>query len=173
MICDARFHIKKNGEPGCQCFCTRPELIENYDKAIADTTQVWDCHHRMEKYFPQKTLIAIGWYYDCEPEELIFLTEEEHTRIDSFCKRCSKRTGSKNAFYGRHHSNEQKEKWSKMQSEKSKVAHWWNNGINEKFCKECPEGWIKGRLKFSKECKKKMSEKAKLHWENKKANLLT
>jgi tRNA G10 N-methylase Trm11 len=25
--------------------------------------------------------------------------------------------------------------------------HWFNNGINERFCSDCPEGFIKGRLK--------------------------
>lgn len=89
MISKQKSRLKKNGEPNCKCFCRNPELIENYDKAIADTTQTWEVHHRMEKYFPQKTLKAIGWYYDVEPEELIFLTKSEHNKIDSYCKRLS------------------------------------------------------------------------------------
>lgn len=89
MINKRVFRLKKNGEPYFDCFCRNPELIENYDKAISDTTQTWDVHHRMEKYFPQKTLKAIGWYYDCEPEELIFLTPAEHHKVDSACKRIS------------------------------------------------------------------------------------
>ena len=87
MINKRAFILKKNGEPHCRCFCRHPELIENYEKAMADNTQTWDCHHRMEKYFPQKTLIAIGWYYDVEPEELIFLTPTEHNKVDSKCRR--------------------------------------------------------------------------------------
>lgn len=161
MICEVRFHIKKNGELGSKGFCARPELIENYDKAIADTTQVWDCHHRMEEHFSQKELIALGLYYNRPPEELIFLTEEEHTRMNSACKRLSGRTGSKNPFYGKRHTKEQKERWSKITSEKNKGCHWWNNGTTEKFCRECPEGWEKGRLKLSEEIKKKMSESNK------------
>ena len=35
-------------------------LIENYDKAIADKTQVWDCHHRRETIYSVKELIEIG-----------------------------------------------------------------------------------------------------------------
>ena len=31
-----------------QYCCEDITLIENYDKAIADETQVWDCHHRDE-----------------------------------------------------------------------------------------------------------------------------
>lgn len=106
MINEARFRLKKNGEPNSICFCRHPELIENYDKAIADKTQTREVHHRMEKYFPQKTLIAIGWYYDCEPEELIFLTPTEHRKIDSFCKRVSE------AMKGRKLSEETKRKMS-------------------------------------------------------------
>ena len=28
--------------------CDTPELIENYEKAVNDKTQMWDCHHRFE-----------------------------------------------------------------------------------------------------------------------------
>lgn len=86
MINKRVFKLKKNGEPDYCCYCRHPELIENYDKAMADTTQVWDCHHRME-------LIATGavvdstaqdlkdWgiYYDRPASELIFLTHAQHT----------------------------------------------------------------------------------------------
>lgn len=96
MICERRFRRKKNGDPYCNCFCRKPELIENYDLAIADTTQVWDCHHRKEEFYSQKELIERGEYFDRPPEELIFLTPTEHRKIDSFCKRNSEaRKGKK------------------------------------------------------------------------------
>lgn len=28
--------------------CEDPSLIENYELAINDDTQIWDCHHRLE-----------------------------------------------------------------------------------------------------------------------------
>ena len=28
---------------------------------------------------------------------------------------------------------------------------WWNNGNEERMCRECPEGWVAGRLKKKKE----------------------
>ena len=39
--------------------------IKNYDKAIADTTQVWDCHHRTEIWWncSAKDLIENECYY--------------------------------------------------------------------------------------------------------------
>ena len=89
MINEYKFRLKKNGEPYTRCFCRHPELIENYDKAISDTTQTWVCHHRREELYSQKELIERGEYFDVPPEELIFLTQAEHGRIDSFCKRTS------------------------------------------------------------------------------------
>lgn len=64
--------------------------IENYDKAINDTTQMWHCHHRDEvKVLPsgmtivrsKQELIENGRYYNCPANELIFLTKSEHSRL--------------------------------------------------------------------------------------------
>lgn len=89
MISKSHFRLKKNGELGSRCFCRHPELIENYEKAIADTAQVWDCHHRREEFYSQKELKERGEYYDVPPDELIFLTKSEHYKMDSACKRIS------------------------------------------------------------------------------------
>lgn len=32
------------------CYCMTPELIENYNLAIADKEKVWICHHRKEDF---------------------------------------------------------------------------------------------------------------------------
>lgn len=90
MINKGMFLLKKNGEPTSKCFCRHPESIENYEKAIADTTQTWDCHHRLECCFTQKFLKDMGLYFDVDPEALIFLTHKEHCNIDFYCKRNSK-----------------------------------------------------------------------------------
>ena len=89
MISKQLFRLKKNGEPYWNCYCRSPELIENYDKAIADETQIWEVHHRLESCFTYKFLIDMGLYYDVEPEALIFLTPAEHRKIDSTCRRVS------------------------------------------------------------------------------------
>ena len=61
--------------------------IENYDKAIADTTQTWICHHRLEltldgeyAHTPEE-LNRMYMYYNRPYFELIFLTKSEHQRI--------------------------------------------------------------------------------------------
>ena len=74
------------------CFCQTPELIENYEQAINDNTQIWVCHHRDEiRTLPsgmvvirsKEELIENGRYYNCPPNELIFLTNSEHTKLHS------------------------------------------------------------------------------------------
>lgn len=91
MISKKHFRLKKNGEPNCECFCIDFTKIENYSKAALDSTQVWECHHRLETHYKKggkwvrrdedltpEQLKAEGMYYDVSPEELIFLTHEEH-----------------------------------------------------------------------------------------------
>lgn len=61
--------------------------IENYDKAIADTAQTWDYHHRLELTLngefahSREELKRLGMYYNRPYFELIFLTTTEHQRL--------------------------------------------------------------------------------------------
>lgn len=73
-------------------YCKDFTKIENYDKAIADTTQVWECHHRMEAVYTRKELIKYGLYYKREPHQLIFLTPSEHVKLHFKEKVLSKET---------------------------------------------------------------------------------
>ena len=159
-------------------------LIENYDKAIADDTQVWDCHHRRETIYSAKELIEIGEYYNRPACELIFLTKSEHTRLHHLGKHHSAETrykiseslsSEKNPLFGKHHSAEARKKISeakkgkhcseetrkkiseakkgkhrseetrKKMSEARKGKHWYNNGMQNVFTYECPEGFVQGR----------------------------
>ena len=65
--------------------CEDPSLIENYDKAISDTTQTWDCHHRGEVLpcgrFSPDDLKKFGLYYARPASELIFLTPSAHQQL--------------------------------------------------------------------------------------------
>ena len=95
MISKKYFRIKKRGEPYWNCYCRTPELIENYEQAIADTTQTWEVHHRLECCFTQKFLKEMNLYYDVQPEALIFLTQADHNKIDSRRRRLSEAHESK------------------------------------------------------------------------------
>ena len=78
-------------ERNAKMFCKEDiSKIENYDKAISDSTQIWHCHHRDEvKVLPsgmtvlcsRQDLIDNEHYYNCPANELIFLTNAEHIRL--------------------------------------------------------------------------------------------
>ena len=111
-------------------------LIENYDKAIADKSRVWHCHHRRETIYSRSGLIEIGEYYNRPACELIFLTKFEHNRLHKS---------------GKHHSAETRKKMSEANNGKNnwiKDTHWYNNGVKSIRAKECPEGFVKGRVKL-------------------------
>ena len=144
-------------------------LIENYEKAIADDTQTWHCHHRRETIYSAKELIDIGEYYNRPAEELIFLTPNEHHRLHHLGKQHSEESrkkmseakkGKPSWIKGKHRSEETRKKISdskngkhhsvetcKKMSESHKGKHWYNNGVTSIQTETCPEGFVKGRIK--------------------------
>ena len=142
--------------------------IENYDKALNDQTQMWELHHRLEineeghTIYSKKQLIEMNMYMKRPSEELIFLTRKEHRKLHCSTPEFKESvSGENNGFYGRKHidetldkignhhkgiklSDETKKKMSKIR----KGRHWFNNGIEQKWCYECPEGWQLGRIKW-------------------------
>lgn len=87
-------------------YCQEYWKIENFQEAVNDRTQTWHCHHRHEIDWalPREELISIGRYYDVHYSELIFLTPEEHNRLHH--------KGEKHPNYGKHHTEETREKIS-------------------------------------------------------------
>ena len=147
-------------------------LIENYDKAIADNTQTWECHHRRETVLSRKDLIEIGEYYNRPACELIFLTIKDHNNLHNQIKfRGKKHTIEHNqhikdnhkGFEGKHHSDEAKAKIGKASkgrtlseearkkiSESKKGSYFFNNGVKNIRAKTCPEGFVPGRIVCNK-----------------------
>ena len=68
------------------------EKIENYDKAVADKSQTWHCHHRLELTLDGEfahsmaELKRLGMYYKRPYFELIFLTKTEHRKLHGKAK---------------------------------------------------------------------------------------
>ena len=131
--------------------------IENYDKAIADTTQTWDCHHRTEIWWncSAKDLIENECYYNRKACELIFLTPSEHHRLHNH--------GENNPLFGKHHSDETRRKMYE-----SLKGHTVNEETRRKM-REAKKGkpsiW-KGKHP-TEESRRKMSEAAKRRWARK------
>ena len=71
--------------------------IENYDKAVADTSQTWDLHHRTEIWWncSKQDLIDNECYFNRKACELIFLTRSEHDKLHKKDKVVSESTRQK------------------------------------------------------------------------------
>ena len=65
--------------------CEDLSLIENYELAINDHTQMWECHHRGEVLpcgrFSGDDLNKFGLYFNRPAAELIFLTPSAHRQL--------------------------------------------------------------------------------------------
>lgn len=57
------------------------ETVENYDKACSEDFEGWTLHHKKEDKHTAKELIAMKEYFYVDPNELIWLTIEEHDAI--------------------------------------------------------------------------------------------
>lgn len=144
-------------------------LIENYDKMMQDTTQVWCCHHRGEVLpcgkFSVDDLKNFGLYWSRPASEFIFMTLSDHTKLHAVNMSDEHKQKISKAKTGKHHSEAAKLKMSesktgvpKSEEHKKNISkalkirnigrHWYNNGVKNVFCKECPEGFVKGRLKI-------------------------
>lgn len=68
--------------------------------------------------------------------------------------------GEKNPFFGKNHSEEYRKKMSEAKKGKhlseehkrklgdvKKGKHWYNNSVISVLARECPEGFVKGRIK--------------------------
>ena len=126
--------------------CEDISLIENFEAAATDTTEVWHMHHRKEtdENTTRKTLIENNLYYNRPASELIFLTKTEHNSLhfknrklndevrrhmseggkgkklsDEHKRHISEATsGDRNGMYGKHHSVESKSKISQTRKER-------------------------------------------------------
>ena len=178
-------------------FCCEPiEKIEKYDKAIADKTQTWHCHHRLELIatggvcnVTSQDLKDWGIYYNRPADELVFIRHAEHMRLHGIVRKHPEETKEKisksnkgrklseehrrkiserqrgrklgphseetkrkisESNKGKLRSEEHKRRMSEAQKGKPKIylkgTHYFNNGIVDVRARECPEGFVLGRL---------------------------
>ena len=124
--------------------------IKNYDKAIADKTQTWHCHHMTETWWncTKKDLIDNECYYHRKACELIFLTPAEHHKLHN---------------KGKHRSDDTRRKISEAKKGKKRKP------FTEETCRKISEAH-KG-LTHSEETRRKMSDAAKRRWAKKRGEV--
>ena len=154
--------------------------IENYDKAIADTTQTWHLHHRLELTLDGEFALTAAqlkmhdMYYHRPYYELIFLTPAEHRRIHNIGQSSETREKRVNTLMGHSVSEESRRKMSESairQNRTGKNSPWYGKHHSEESKKKMSESH-KGKLKGvpkSPEQRRKMSEARKEYWIRRKA----
>lgn len=117
-------------ETNAKAYCSEDiSDIENYEQAVNDDTQMWDCHHKLEIQGQFRNSISLlkkcGLYYNVPAWQLIFLTKSEHTRLHKLGGRLSTETrkklsasrsgkfcGERNSMFGKRHSADTRKKMS-------------------------------------------------------------
>ena len=124
---------KRRSELYC---CDNISLIENYELAINDNSQIWECHHRLEIqngiFKSDVELKKENLYYKRPASELIFLTHSEHKKLHcdnpNYRKLKSiQQNGINNNRYGKHLNDNVKNKISKSLKEKFKSNEYLEN----------------------------------------------
>ena len=143
-------------------YCSDIENVENYEDARKDNFKGWCCHHRLETHnsdgerrlvdIAKKELQALDMYYNRPAEELIFLTRREHMSLHRKGKPMSEESKKKmaEAKKGKPKSAETRKKMRGAQKGKNiwiKGTRWYNNGKINIRAKECPDGFVPGRIK--------------------------
>lgn len=134
-------------------YCYEVENIENYEQAMSDPLEIWDCHHRYEIYngrtISRSTLKNRGLLYNRPASELIFLRHEDHQRL--------------------HNENMSEETRRKISNSQKGNSHHKGHHHTEETCKNISENHanVKGKnnpmygKKHTEEQKKKWSESRK------------
>ena len=152
-------------------------LIQNYAEAVADTSQMWECHHRLEIqgcfYNSPALLEKCGMYKKVPAWQLIFLTHAEHRRLHL--------QGNTNML-GKHHTDEAKAKMAaamkgrKLSAEhKAKIAAANKGKLKGKYLSDQAKAklsealkgkptWMKGKH-HSEEARAKIAEAVKRRWQ--------
>lgn len=102
-------------------FCKDYTRIENYEEAVNDNTQMWDCHHILGEILTSEQLKDHDFYYDVPPCMLKFITRAEHThlhkkgkhRSEETCRKISEAMKGRSSWNkGLHHTEETRKKIS-------------------------------------------------------------
>ena len=134
-------------------FCKDYTKIENYEEAVNDKMQVWDCHHILGEILTSEQLKDHDFYYDVPPCMLKFLTHAEHSRLHGMNMSEEHRRKISEAMKGKKHGPMSEEHRIKLsEAEKGRT-------FSEEHRKKISEA-LKGRT-FTEEWRRNISESCK------------
>lgn len=81
-------------------FCKDYDKVEGYERAVS-SDEPYFIHHKQGIYISREELVELGWYYDCPPDCLMWVTKSEHNAIHSAHMRCEHRRKLSDARKGK------------------------------------------------------------------------
>lgn len=84
--------------------------IKNYNEAVLDSEEMWDCHHILGESTSRKELIRKNLYFKRPSSELMFMKSSLHQRLHN--------ANQTNPMLGKHHSEESRMKISDTRKER-------------------------------------------------------
>ena len=130
---------------------TIEQLAKDYEEAIKEAAEAMSeankgnkynlGKHRSEESKKKMSDAKKGNKYNLGKHR----SEETKKKLSEANK--GKYLGKDNPFYGKHHSDELKKKLSEINKVRMKGMCWFNNGKINIRAKECPEGFVPGRIK--------------------------
>lgn len=144
-----------NFEKAKEKCCEAISQIENFEMAVHDLENMWDCHHRLgiELKKSKKELDELDLYYNRPASELIFLTHSEHAKIHGSLKKHQEKLSheERSEIARKGWANrEDRAPWNKGTKGVCKA---WNKG---KKCPQISEG--KKNYQFTEEHKKHIGD---------------
>ena len=125
--------------------------IENYEQAVADQTQTWHCHHRLEIQGPfrnsKELLKKCGMYYKVPASQLVFMKPYEHLAMHGTLITDGTRQKRSKASKRKIWSNESREKLRKSLTGR-KLSEEHKLKIGEALKGHIP--WNKGKTKVNR-----------------------
>lgn len=117
------FYGKMIQRINAEAYCSEDiSKIENYEQAVNDDTQMWQCHHRREidENKTRARLIAEKLYYYRPAAELIFLTRSQHVALHNKGNKYG--IGISPWIKGRHHSEKSRKKMSEKAKHRAPIS---------------------------------------------------
>ena len=169
----------RNQKANWNAFCSEPlELVENYQKALAENFKGWCMHHRLEiqldgTIVSKQQLIDQNLYYGRPANELIFMRNGEHTTLHnnnrSYDTRKKLSEASKNRVFSKDTcekiSNALKDRIlpeiTRQKMSESRRGMTLSEETRKKISKK-----LKGKVRSQEHCRKISIVKKGIHWWN-------
>ena len=107
-------------------------------------------NHHLAETLQKMSEAQKGKHHSAEARKKMSESHKGKHQTQEHCQKiATAMKGENNPFFGKHHTEESRKKMSMSLKGFYKGTRWWNNGISNKRCRECPGlEWKRGRIRY-------------------------